>query len=110
MNRPGILLAVALASAATLDARQAPSVTAFVTAYSQGRYDEAVRQAAAVHDLGPMRLQFVRDVQAWITSDPARAAERRAAASAFLLELTHARLETDWGRLSDLIEFTCAGL
>ena len=37
-------------------------------------------------------------------------AERRAAAAAFLLELTHARLETDWGRLSDLIEFTCAGL
>ena len=36
--------------------------------------------------------------------------ERRAAVAAFLLELTHARLESDWLRLADLIEWMCLDL
>jgi tetratricopeptide (TPR) repeat protein len=79
-----------------------------IAAYAQGRYDEAVAKAAALPDLGPTRLRFVQGVPAWIQADPANADQRRAAAAAFLVELTSARLETDWGRLSDLIEFTCA--
>jgi tetratricopeptide (TPR) repeat protein len=104
--------AVVLASVALLDARQppAPSVITLITQYAQGQPDDAVRLAAGIRDLGPLRLRFVQDVPAWIASDPARATERRAAAAAFLLELAAARLVTDWGRLSDLVEFTCAGL
>jgi tetratricopeptide (TPR) repeat protein len=63
-----------------------------------------------VPDLGPFRVRFVQDVPVWIASDPARAAGRRAAAAAFVLELTHARLETDYGRLIDLVEWMCGQL
>jgi tetratricopeptide (TPR) repeat protein len=75
--------------------------------YYQGDFDEAVAKAAALPDLGPLRLRFVQDTPAWVTADPANSDKRRAAVSAFLVELTGARLESDWGRLSDLIEWTC---
>ena len=44
---------------------------------------------------------------AWITADPANAGKRRAAVAAFVVELAAARMESDWGRLSDLVEWTC---
>jgi len=78
--------------------------------YDQGRYDEAVAKAAAIPDLGPFRLRFVQDSPVWVNADPARVEARRSAAAAFLLEVTAARLESDWGRFSDLIEWTCVQL
>ena len=78
--------------------------------YYQGRYDEAVAKAAAIPDLGPFRLRFVQDSPVWVNADPARIEGRSAAAAAFLLEVTAARLESDWGRFSDLIEWTCVQL
>ena len=78
--------------------------------YYQGRYDEAVAKAAAIPDLGPFRLRFVQDSPVWVNADPARIEARSAAAAAFLLEVTAARLESDWGRFSDLIEWTCVQL
>jgi tetratricopeptide (TPR) repeat protein len=109
-TRAGLALALAAACVATPRAGQQVSLTALITAYADGRHDEVVAQAAAIEDLGPLRLRFVQEVPAWIASDPALAARRRAASAALLLELAHARLETDWGRLTDLVEFTCAGL
>ena len=100
---------LAILLAAGLHAQDAKiDLTGLIDTYLQGRQDEAVAKAAAMADLGPLRLRFVQDVPAWIQADPAKADARRAAAAAFLVELTAARLETDWGRLSDLIEFTCA--
>jgi tetratricopeptide (TPR) repeat protein len=111
MTRAGVVLAVFAASAAALRAGQAPpSITALITSYAEGRHDETVAQAAAIADLGPLRRRYVQEVPVWIASDAALAPQRRAAAAALLLELAHARLETDWGRLTDLVEFTCAGL
>ncbi len=78
--------------------------------YYQGRYDEAVAKAAAIPDLGPFRLRFVQDSPVWVNADPARIEARSSAAAAFLLEVTAARLESDWGRFSDLIEWTCVQL
>jgi tetratricopeptide (TPR) repeat protein len=75
--------------------------------YYQGNYDDAVAKAAALRDLGPLRLRFVQDTPAWINADDGNVEKRRAAVAAFLVELTAARLESDWGRLSDLIEWTC---
>jgi tetratricopeptide (TPR) repeat protein len=75
--------------------------------YSQGRYDEAVAKAAAIPDLGSVRLRFVQDTPLWVNADPKRIEARGAAVAAFLLELTAARLESDWGRFGDLIEWTC---
>jgi tetratricopeptide (TPR) repeat protein len=89
---------------------QQPSLVTLLDAYSRGEYDEAVRRAAAIDDLGPLRVRFVQDVPVWIRAEPAAVDQRRAAAAAFLLELAHARLESDWGRLADLIEFTCVEL
>jgi tetratricopeptide (TPR) repeat protein len=107
-----LALALAIASTVTVDAgrQPPPSITALITTYAAGQYDEAVRRAATIEDLSPLRLRFVQDVPAWIRSEPALVDKRRAAAAAFLLELTHARLETDWGRLDDLIEFACVDL
>ncbi|HEX6217571.1 MAG TPA: tetratricopeptide repeat protein [Vicinamibacterales bacterium] len=76
--------------------------------YRQGRHDEAIAKAVALPDLGPLRLQFVQQTPGWIAADPADAERRRAVVAAFLVELAAARLESDWGRLSDLIEWTCA--
>ena len=85
-----------------------PELGALFDAYYGGNYDEAVAKAAALPDLGPLRVRFVQDTPGWIAADPANIASRRAAVAAFLVELTAARLESDWGRLSDLIEWTCA--
>ena len=78
--------------------------------YYQGRYDEAVAKAAALPDLGSVppafRAGFAGVGQRG--SGAHRSPQRRAAA--FLLEVTAARLESDWGRLSDLIEWTCVQL
>ena len=81
-----------------------------LSAYEQGRYDEAVANAATLPDLGSFRVRFVQDSPVWVNADPARSDRRSGVAAAFLLEITAARLESDWGRLSDLIEWTCVQL
>src|SRR5918995_392155 len=67
--------------------------------YAAGKHDDAIAQAAALKDLGPLRLQFVQQTPGWISNNP----DRRAAVAGFVVELAGARLEDDWGRLSDLI-------
>lgn len=110
MARTTALIAAVLLSV-SLHARAqggAVDLISILDTYLRGQHDEAVARAAALPDLGPLRLRFVQDTPIWINADPARAAARRAAAAGFIVELAAARLETDWGRLSDLIEFTCA--
>jgi tetratricopeptide (TPR) repeat protein len=92
------------------DAAPSPSIVTLIERYADGHADDAVREAAAIDDLGALRRQYVQDAQAWINLEPALASHRRAAAAAFLLELAHARVESDWGRFSDLVEFTCVAL
>ena len=75
--------------------------------YADGRHREAVATVAADDDLGPFRLRFVQDVPLWVAADPAQTERRRAVAAAFLVELARARLESDYNRLSDVIEFMC---
>ena len=108
----GFLLAAAIAAVLMIGvaAQQPPPLTTLIASYADGHYEEAVRQVAANEDLGPFRLRYVQDVPNWIRSDPSQVTVRRDAAAAFLLELTYARLESDWNRLADLIEFTCAAL
>ena len=94
----------------TAGAQGHASLASLLESYYNGAYDEAVTRAAALPDLGPLRLRFVQDTPLWIAADPANADRRRAAVAGFLVELAGARLEADWGRLSDLIEWTCAQL
>jgi tetratricopeptide (TPR) repeat protein len=106
-----VAVALVVAVVATPRAQTAGvALIPLVDSYYQGRHDEAIAQAAAIPDLGPLRLRFVQDTPAWVNADPPRAEARRAAVAGFLLELTAARLESDWGRLSDLIEWTCVQL
>ena len=104
-------IALLIALAPALHA-QAPGVdvTGMLDTYYKGGRDEAVARAAGLSDLGPFRLRFVQDSPVWVNRDPARIDARSAAAAAFLLEVTAARLESDWGRFSDLIEWTCVRL
>ena len=110
MRRLPLAVVIAALLLTGVKAQQPPSVTTLITSYAEGHYDEAVREVAKVEDLGPFRLRYVQDVPNWVRSDPSKATVRREAAAAFLLELTYARLESDWTRLADLIEFTCAAL
>lgn len=107
---PIVMAAVAAVAAPRAQTQPPLDVTGLIDTYAQGRHDEAVSKAAALPDLGPLRLRFVQDTPAWIASDPERSATRAAAAAAFLLEVAAARLESDWGRFSDLIEWMCITL
>lgn len=100
----GVMLALSGAGAQG----QAVDLASLLNTYYQGHYDDAVAKAAALPDLGPLRVQFVQGTQAWIGADAANAQKRSAAVAGFVVELAAARLEADWGRLSDLIEWTCA--
>ncbi len=92
---------------AEASAKAAVDLTALLDTYYQGQYDDAVARARSVPDLGPLRIQFVQRAPAWINAAPGIARDRRAAVAGFVVELAAARLESDWGRLSDLIEWTC---
>ena len=94
----------------TAGAQGNASLASLLESYYNGDYDGAVTRAASISDLGPLRLRFVQDTPSWIAADPANADRRRAAVAGFLVELAGARLEADWGRLSDLIEWTCTQL
>jgi tetratricopeptide (TPR) repeat protein len=87
-----------------------PTLLELLLEYSAGRHEQAVAAAAAMEDLGPLRVRFVQDVPAWVAAESALADTRRRAAASFLLELAQARLESDWARFSDLIEWTCLQL
>ena len=109
MIRAGSVLLAIVFWAMSSAASQEPPLTALLDTYLKGDYDASVATAAA-QDLGPMRLRFVQDVPVWISADSPNVGHRGAAAAAFLLELTYARLETDWFRLADLIEAVCVNL
>jgi tetratricopeptide (TPR) repeat protein len=113
MRRLALIPALAVAMTVLADAASQPAtidVKALFDMYLRGQRDEAVAKAAAIPDLGPFRLRYVQDTPVWVNAEPAQTELRRAAAAAFLLELTAARLESDWGRFADLIEWTCVQL
>ena len=111
MGRVTIVLALLLTTTFVGRAQSPqPDVVGMIDAYYQRRYDEAVARAAALPDLGPFRLRYVQDTPIWVNRDPQHLEARSAAAAAFLLEVSGARLESDWGRFSDLIEWTCVQL
>jgi tetratricopeptide (TPR) repeat protein len=108
-----MLMVAALCASAVPIARgqdQPGNLAALLDTYYRGRYDEAIARAAALPELGPLRRQFVQGTPAWINADPPHAEKWRAAVAGFVVELAGARLEPDWGRLSDLIEWTCTQL
>ena len=109
MARAILTAVTCMLPAATAAAQNsAVNLIGLLDTYAAGRHDEAITRAAALPDLGPLRLQFVQQTQPWINADPAASAHRRAAVAGFVVELAAARLESDWGRLADLIEWTCA--
>jgi tetratricopeptide (TPR) repeat protein len=87
-----------------------PAVAAVLDRYAAGRFDEAVAGAAALEDLRPFRARFFTEAPGWIGKDPATAPRREAVAAAFGLELTYARLESEWGMLRELVEWSCGRL
>ncbi len=95
LGRPSIRAADAVSAAALLDQ------------YLSGRFDEAVASAAAVQDAGDVRDAIKREGISWTNAKPAEAARRRLALATFVLEYTHARIETDWMTLVPVIEWSC---
>jgi tetratricopeptide (TPR) repeat protein len=104
------VVAALAAHAAIPSAASAPTVTQILDTYSKGSFDDAVRTAASMSNLEQFAARFIVEAPAWIRSDPASIHRRRAAAAAFVVELTHARLESDWKLLRDLIEWSCADM
>ena len=107
------VLTFAVAATIWIEASSQPAafdIKALFDMYSRGQRDEAVSKAAAIPDLGPFRLRYVQDAPVWVNAEPTHTAARSSAVAAFLLEVTAARLDSDWGRFSDLIEWTCVQL
>ena len=109
------LLAVTALGASTMAAekRSPTDLTLLLEDYASGRYDDAVGRAAAVDDLWGLRRQYANAALQWIAADPSHAAQRRAASAAFILELAHARLGSDWtygAKLSEVVEWACKQL
>src|SRR5687767_4927490 len=97
-----VALLVALAALSVVPTRamvQPPRLAEMLDTYLRGDYDDALKQAAGIGNLGAFRLRYVQEAPTWVASEPAAIKRRRAVAASFLLELTHARLESDWGRL-----------
>ena len=107
----GVVLIAALCAAATTSAgrMQDPSVTAVLDRYGAGHRQDAVKAAASIPNLTRFTARYPIEAAAWIGTGP-DAVRRRRAAAAFVLELTRARLESDWRLLRDLVEWTCADL
>jgi tetratricopeptide (TPR) repeat protein len=111
MRRAAALIALAVFVCVPVRAQnRGPDLRPLLDAYLHRDFDAAVAKAAAITDLGPFRLRFVQDTPAWINADSSQVTQRTNAAAAFLLEVTAARLESDWGRFADLIEWTCVQL
>ena len=111
--RGAIVLVVAVATTIWTEASSQPAafdIKALLDMYLRGERDAAVARAAVIPDLGPFRLRYIQDAPVWVKAEPSRSEARSAAVAAFLLEVTAARLESDWGRFSDLIEWTCVQL
>jgi tetratricopeptide (TPR) repeat protein len=98
LGRPGIRAADAVSAAGLLDE------------YLSGRFDRAVAEAAAVEDAGDVRDAIKREGINWTNAKPEEAARRRLALATFVLEYTHARIETDWITLVPVIEWSCEQL
>jgi hypothetical protein len=107
------LVAGILAASFLLSGRPEPraadvvSVGPLLEAYVQGRFDEAVAEASSVRDMDDFRRAIERQAPEWIaasTRDPQR---RRLAAAGLVVEVTHARIETDWATLRPLLEWAC---
>lgn len=113
MRRLAAIVSIVCASAVLIQGREQRAtfdVPALLDRYLRGDHDAAVASAAAIPDLGPFRLRYVQDSPVWVNADPARIEARGAVAAAFLVEFAAARLESDWARFADLIEWACAQL
>jgi hypothetical protein len=95
LGRPGIRAADAVSAPAWLDE------------YLQGRFDRAVAAAVSVKDASDVRDAIRREGAVWSNAVPVEAARRRLALATFVLEYTHARIDTDWFTLVPVIEWSC---
>ena len=87
-----------------------PTVAAVLDTYAQGKHDDAIASPGLDQALSRFLLRLRLEGNAWINADPNRASSRRSTLAAFVLDLAHARLETDWKQTRDVLEWTCAEL
>jgi DNA-binding FadR family transcriptional regulator len=75
--------------------------------YLRGDFDRAVTAASSIRDMEDFSRAIERQAPDWIAASTPDAPHRRLAAAALVLEVTHARIETDWATLRPLLEWAC---
>jgi tetratricopeptide (TPR) repeat protein len=106
MRRCGRLFAAFLfIASAQPGAAQPPSLAAQLERYRRGESDAVLRELAAEKDPKRLARAFIRDAGAWIAEGSVSAQQRRFAAATLALELTHARLASDWRVLRETVEW-----
>jgi hypothetical protein len=110
MRQCGAIFAALLLCAmppATAQPAGTPSVSlaAQLERYRQGEFDGVVRELSSEKDPKRLTRAFIRDAEAWIADGPGSAQQRRLAAATLALELTHARLASDWRVLRETVEW-----
>jgi tetratricopeptide (TPR) repeat protein len=82
------------------------SVTPLLDLYLHNRSDEAIAGAASARDAAQFAQALIKQGPGWIAAE-APHERRRLAVAAFALEVTQARVETDWHLLFPLLEWSC---
>jgi tetratricopeptide (TPR) repeat protein len=97
----------ALAAASGPPVRQdnaSPSASELLDRYRKGGFDAAIQRAAAT-DSAQVRSSFTAAADTWIARDPSDVINRRLVATAFAIELAHARLAYDSPTLMALLDW-----
>jgi len=81
------------------------SIAAQLERYRQGEFDAVLRELSAEKDPRRLVRAFIREAEAWFAEGSGSAQQRRLAAAALALELTHARLASDWRVLRETVEW-----
>jgi tetratricopeptide (TPR) repeat protein len=81
-----------------------PSVLGLLDRYQKGDYGAAVQLAGAT-DPAQVRSSYIATAEAWIARDPTDLPNRRLVATAFALEVAHARLAYDSPTLVVLLDW-----
>ena len=89
-----VILAVTASGRSAGQTSGAPSIPALLDRYQQGDFDAAVQTVAAA-DVEQVRAPFIAAADAWLTRDARDIINRRLAATAFAMEVAHARLAYD---------------
>ena len=83
-------------------------VASWLPRYAAGEHQQVIADISQVPGIAPLVPQIERRVREFVGRPPDGMAHPRLAAATFLLDLSRARLETDWMSVRSLVELGCS--